>query len=392
MTPVQLSTISQPRVHKRHLGHWCADTELFCYSLLWLMVLIFIGSIAQSSFGLYAAQNKYFSSWFIWTGFIPLPGGRLTMLVVFINLLAKLVFESPLKIRRAGVIVSHIGALLLLVGGMITAYQAIEGNMVIEEGKQSNFFSDHHLLEIAVTKHSDETTDQVSAFTGGYIKAGQTLDEPGIGGTMTVESYYDNCDVVSRPDGPLEDGHGICEINTIVHIPNAREMSQNRAGATIRIADSQIDGVDGLYLILEHFNETPIIDSTGQEVGFIALRGKRYRLPFSVKLNDFSYELHPGTGMARDYRSAIEVVQGGTPIKATIWMNHPLREGGYTFYQSSYGDGVVQTTVLSVVRNAGRLFPYISSIVICIGLLIHLVILFVESRKLQHMQKEMQQS
>ncbi|MCC7260292.1 MAG: hypothetical protein IT567_04595, partial [Alphaproteobacteria bacterium] len=43
------------------------------------------------------------------------------------------------------------------------------------------------------------------------------------------------------------------------------------------------------------------------------------------------------------------------------------------FYQSSFiaHEGTV-STVLAVVNNAGRLFPYISSIIMCIGLLIHL--------------------
>ena len=54
-------------------------------------------------------------------------------------------------------------------------------------------------------------------------------------------------------------------------------------------------------------------------------------------------------------------------------MNEPLRYKGYTFYQSSFietPDG--ETSVLAAVKNYGRMFPYISSIIMCIGLLIHL--------------------
>jgi len=50
------------------------------------------------------------------------------------------------------------------------------------------------------------------------------------------------------------------------------------------------------------------------------------------------------------------VLHGAGEQEAEIRMNHPLRSEGYTFYQFSYIDGARQTTVLSVVRNAGLLF------------------------------------
>ena len=61
--------------------------KIFVYTVIWMMVLVFIGTIVQKDVGLYAAQKKYFSSWFIMLfGFIPLPSGKLTMLVMFLNL------------------------------------------------------------------------------------------------------------------------------------------------------------------------------------------------------------------------------------------------------------------------------------------------------------------
>ena len=38
-------------------------------------------------------------------------------------------------------------------------------------------------------------------------------------------------------------------------------------------------------------------------------------------------------------------------------------------------DSDVETTVLATVKNYGRLFPYISSIIMSIGLLIHLLLM-----------------
>ena len=57
-------------------------------------------------------------------------------------------------------------------------------------------------------------------------------------------------------------------------------------------------------------------------------------------------------------------------------MNAPLRHKGYTLYQASYAelDNGKEATVLAVVKNSGRLFPYISSIIMAVGLLVHLFI------------------
>ena len=63
-------------------------------------------------------------------------------------------------------------------------------------------------------------------------------------------------------------------------------------------------------------------------------------------------------------------------------MNEPLRHKGYTFYQASFIDGeLIQTTVLAAVKNYGRLFPYISTIVMCIGLLFHMIYKMYQGRK-----------
>ena len=71
----------------------------------------------------------------------------------------------------------------------------------------------------------------------------------------------------------------------------------------------------------------------------------------------------------------INLIENGLPRRVLIQMNEPLRHHGYTFYQASFIDDLdKETTVLATVKNYGRLFPYISSIIMSIGLLIHLLI------------------
>ena len=48
-------------------------------------------------------------------------------------------------------------------------------------------------------------------------------------------------------------------------------------------------------------------------------------------------------------------------------MNHPLRYGGLTFYQASFANEDT-TSILQVVKNPGWLLPYISVLLMGLGM------------------------
>ena len=85
--------------------------------------------------------------------------------------------------------------------------------------------------------------------------------------------------------------------------------------------------------------------------------------------------MHPGTNVAKSFSSEVNLIEDGIPRRTLIKMNEPLRHKGYTFFQASFIENLdKETTVLATVKNYGRLFPYISSIIMSVGLLIHLLI------------------
>jgi len=53
-----------------------------------------------------------------------------------------------------------------------------------------------------------------------------------------------------------------------------------------------------------------------------------------------------------------------------VYMNNPLTYRGETFYQSSV-IGADQGTVFQVVRNPGWMLPYLSCIMVGLGMLFH---------------------
>ena len=133
----------------KQLIKFISSPKVFSYTVVWLIVIVFFGTIAQKDVGLYASQVKYFSSYyFLFAGFLPLPGGRITIIIMTVNLASSLFKKSLWKMKKLGIIIVHIGGLLLLIGGGITAKFSAEGNMVIGEGESSDHVDDLSLIHI----------------------------------------------------------------------------------------------------------------------------------------------------------------------------------------------------------------------------------------------------
>ena len=123
------------------------------------MVLVTVGTVSQKYVGLYASQQKYFSSYFFLFGPLPLPGGRIVLSLMLVNLISMLFKQNLWKMKKIGVIVVHLGGIMLLVGAGLTAIFSTEGSMVIEEGSKSNTVDDYHITELAIINISDQTNN-----------------------------------------------------------------------------------------------------------------------------------------------------------------------------------------------------------------------------------------
>jgi cytochrome c biogenesis protein ResB len=119
----------------------------------------------------------------------------------------------------------------------------------------------------------------------------------------------------------------------------------------------------------------PIELTKDKETYGIILGKVQRQLPFQIALKDFKRETYPGLDKAKAYSSDVIVHDGDIEWPAKIEMNAPLRYKGYTFFQSSFEQNDKgEMTVLSVVENRGRLFPYIGTFIIAAGLLLHILL------------------
>jgi len=103
----------------------------------------------------------------------------------------------------------------------------------------------------------------------------------------------------------------------------------------------------------------------------IQLRPRRYYLPYSITLRKFTHERYPGTEIPKNFSSDVILndPDEGEPRKVLIYMNHPLRHAGQTFYQSGL-DANGTISILQVVSNPSVLAPYVACVIVGLGLLV----------------------
>lgn len=352
----------------RSLHGWLAfiaSPKIVFYAFPWLMILLTLGTVAQKELGLYAAQEMYFSSWILWVGPFPLPGAYLTLSVITFCLLIKFLFFSTWRWPQAGIILTHLGVLILLIGGGLTAATQKEGFIAIAEGGEMRTVSDYHDRILRIEKNGAVFAD----LSFPDLQAGALpVDLPF---RARIDSLCINC--VPAPLRDNKGRQGLAAEIALRDSPPEKDAETNLSGLTFSITDAAAES-NGTYIVMEEIPHTPEIKAADDTYRFTMMRAQR-PLPFGIALIDFKRDLYPGTDMASGFSSAVEVRDGGMAWPATISMNEPLRYKGYTIYQASFSerpDG--EFSVLSVVENHGRIFPYFASAVIFMGLLLHLLL------------------
>lgn len=333
-----------------------------------LMVYVVIGTVVQKDMGLYAATKIFFADWLIWWGWVPFPGMPIILAVITLNLLFKLIFNSPWRLERSGTIITHISVLLLLIGGLLTALHAQEGYLDVARGEVKSYVADYHQRDLVLLDQRGQIVWNVDPYD---ISVGDKLT-PLEGVTIEILELCRNCAVSMREE--VNENHtGMARQMQIAPDELRHNDEENMTGATLLITS---EGIEQIGLVLENVPREIQFKHNEQDYAFTMRRARR-NLPFQVQLLDFQKELHPGTEMARAYSSRVKILDQGSEWESLITMNEPLRYKGYTLFQASYIEGIEgqgDVSVLAIVRNAGRSFPYLSGIMLCLGILVHLCV------------------
>lgn len=322
-----------------------ARTDLFFWAIVYLMVLLFAGTLAQKWIGLYQAQEIYFAAWVIWVGgILPVPGTMAVMAFITLGLIAR-VFVYPWIWPKAGTIIVHFSALVLLIGGFVMSLVTEEGAIVLAEGESKDYVTDYFDVELVIGE-DNLVVPQRRLFAGEIVRG------EGVPFETEIVAFYQHAEPV-MVDGQIG----------VKALPRLSVEEENLSALVVRVHGEE-------RVLFEDLPMPVRVEHEGVAYEF-KLRHVRRALPFAIELVKFEREVYPGTNQPRSYYSDVVVYDGLARWPSRIGMNEPLRYKGYSFYQSSFlQGGLGERSVLAVVKNEGRLFPYIASGLLALGLLV----------------------
>lgn len=355
------------------------------------MFLILAGTLAQVHEGIWTVVDRYFRSGLVrieFQLFVPrevaripgailFPGGFAIAGALLVNLLAAHALRFKFSVKRLGIIMTHLGIILLLVGEFVTGIAATEGNLSIDEGSSSNFIEDIRTTELAVIDPSDVNDDLVVVVPDRFLARN---DGPVSHGLLPFRIRVDQWMPNSVLQGPKQASAAVLAKadsgfgKSVAAVPIARATGVD--GMTTDIPSAYVTLLRGeerlgSFLVSLYMEEPQPVDVGGKVYG-IQLRFKRTYKPYTLHLIDFSHDLFVGTRTARNFSSKIRLVDPARQVdrEVLIYMNHPLRYAGETFYQSAFKEND-SGTILQVVRNPGWLLPYVSCAMVGVGMLYH---------------------
>lgn len=370
-----------------------ASLKLSIALLVLALLLVYFGTWAQVDAGIYEVQKRYFHSWFTWANFgtvlprtsdgqlavsggFPMPGGYAIGLLMLLNLLASWYERLVWKWNKIGLHLVHLGLVVLLLGEAWTSVAQIDSRMMIKQGDTVAYTEDSRRIELALMDRSTPDRDQVWSIRQDLLRTGSVISEASMPVVLQVEEFAPNSELLapSQTDGAsaakATAGAGVGITMRTQRSEGTSSGSSNAPSMYVTVLEKGQSR--GTYLLsfyqpLDAAQEVKLSD--GKSL-YVQLRPKRYALPYEIKLVEFRNDRYTGTSITKNYSSRIRLTDRAQNVdrEEVIWMNHPLRYGGQTFYQSGYlGD---DTTILQVVRNPAMLMPYVACIIGTIGMLL----------------------
>lgn len=375
-----------------------SSLKLTVVLLAFSMMLIFFGTLDQVQYGIWHTQKLYFESFFVIWSYpeqaanydslfwlhIPMPGGYLLGGMLFINLIAAHITRFKMSWKKSGIFLVHLGLILLLVSELMTDLVSEESQMPVDEGGRSNYSQGYRDNELVFIDRSHPEHDTVHAIPSELLKPGSTVKVPNSPLSIRTINYYPNAEIGRSQAGPVDSpaDQGVAVKMGIVVNPKEETYAENTINtATAFIEVLGPEGPIGTWLVSNVIDDRfpPQMVSAGEQSWEIAIRFTRHYYPFEVELIDFKHDKYPGTEIPFNYSSEVMVYHNDSTKnqKALIYMNHPLRYEGLTFYQASFANQDT-TSIFQVVRNPGWVLPYVSVLLMGLGMCVQFGIHFVK--------------
>jgi len=366
--------------------------QLTIVLLALLMCLVLFCTLAQVEMGTQGAVNAYMRSFIVWNQplllRLPFPGGALVGLLLTINLIAKTI-DIKLSWQKSGMWLVHAGLVVLFAGEFVAGMMQVDTNLTVEVGQTVNFVQSYKQMELAVIDVTDPTWDEVYSVPDTLLAKGGAVAIPGTPITLNVKKFYANAELANQAPGapPSLATAGVGAGVSIVEKPVV--SADNEMNQTSAFVEPVAGGRSyGTWLVSVALGAPQSFTHEGRTYT-LAMRLRRQYLPYAFTLKQFRHDVYPGTDIPKNFSSLVQVVNPSRneSREVLIYMNQPLRYEGKTFYQASFGKNDT-LSVLSVVENPGWLLPYVSCVLVSLGLLVHFAIVLRRSLKRRQDKKE----
>ncbi len=346
------------------------------------LVLVFAGTLAQVRYGLYFIQEEYFQSWFVWWSWSPtsrgipvFPGGHLIGAVLLVNLIAAHIRRFSWTWRKLGIQLTHLGLIIMLAGGLATDLLSVSSYMRLREGETKNYSEDSVRTELALITPEGTDDEQVTAVPGEVLAKRNVITHESLPFKVVIKGFYQNSDLkmigaTNAPSTPASSNGAGARIS-ITPKPRATKMDDHDVmSAVVEIIPNKDGKSLGTWLVSAAMAAPQDFEVDGRPWS-IQLRAARYYKPYTLSLIDFTHETYPGTEIPKNFSSKVTLADAehNENRQVKIYMNHPLRYQGDTYYQSGF-DPDNSGTILQVVRNPGYQAPYLACVIVSLGLLI----------------------
>lgn len=352
-----------------------ASVQLTLVCLGVAMLLVIFGTLAQVNMGTFAAQKEFFNSWWVfsWLGDtkVPVfPGGLSVGALWMVNLLAAYAVRFKFCRKDAGILISHFGLIVLLMGQFLTQTLAHESNLPIELGQTRNYAESFREMELALVMTTDPQTDQVTSIPYSLFSHEGRIELPRLPFSIVIRKFYPNAQIGMAGAG--QTGLATQGIGTRIAVQDLAPVSSDEEVNTVAAYVEVQEGTRslGTWLVSSGLGAPQSFNVQGKDYQ-IYIRPRRHYYPFTVTLKEFHHDLYPGTDIPKNFSSLVRLANlaTGEARDALIYMNHPLRYEGKTFYQASFGKED-RLSVFQVVENPASWAPYISCALIVLGLAI----------------------
>jgi len=369
--------------------------QLTIVLLALLMALVVMCTLAQVDLGTVGAVNAYMRSFFVWHQFsfltfpVPtFPGAALVGLFLTINLVGK-TLEIKRTWSKAGMWLVHSGLVILFAGEFVAGMMQVDTNMTIEVGQTVNYVQSYKNAELALIDVTDPTWDEIYSVPDSLLAKGGTIAIPGTPLSVKVKQYFPNAELSNlQPGAPASLATaGVGPSLAVVEKPlTSVDNEMNQVSAFVEpLAGGRSYGT---WLASVALGAPQSFTHEGRTY-VLSMRLRRQYLPYAFTLKQFRHDVYPGTDIPKNFSSLVQVMNPSRneSREVLIYMNQPLRYEGKTFYQASFGKNDT-LSVLSVVENPGWLLPYVSCVLVSLGLLVHFAIVLRRSLKRRQDQKE----